>query len=639
MKKVVGVLLITLLCLSAISVPIGALGAFDTDYSAERRDAEKILGRDIPPKYEDFALSCSADDMLHGFPTATVDGVTYAFSDGKLCCTSRSNEHVTTVIDCCDGDNLNRLGTQLIFSVTENGDACIKSYSICDGEYKTVLSLNEGKIKYLYVVNDTDIFFLYNGTVYTCGIDGTRFEKVSSIPYIESFTPTDSGILYAVEANDLLSVYLDDTFILGNASYYSVIQDYLVASVDSEMYQLPISELRSAMSYAEQNGLKEFDVLNYMSAFDLYGTYDAYDILNFNDSAALHSDIADSASAYGLLDERKEFDAHISAVYSAAGDMIIAQANQLMSYPWTPLEDIRSYINSNGNYIVFEAGDQQTGIPYSRRDNFPVNYRSEQRYITYEEGNVFDSDNLGRGKLSLDRFGVEVLNPNSLFYSVEQELINSSPAPGPLYGCDCSGFVSYSWRINRITTKDFKSLSDCTALSLSVSVLRPGDALVRYIGPNSPNHCILIKSVSNSNIVVWEQTPPQTREMTYGISAFNNKYFNITDPYIPYRLNTVNITLNVNGGQTLSPSTYTVAPKFTLENVTLPTPVRSGYRFLGWYTAASGGTKVDSSYVVNADVTLYAHWINQNAVIDSPAIIISNKESHELSDSKNKYWR
>lgn len=90
MKKVVGVLLITLLCLSAISVPISALGAPGIDYSAERCDAEKILGRDIPPKYEDFALSCSADDMLHGFPTATVDGVTYAFSDGKLCCTSRS---------------------------------------------------------------------------------------------------------------------------------------------------------------------------------------------------------------------------------------------------------------------------------------------------------------------------------------------------------------------------------------------------------------------------------------------------------------------------------------------------------------------------------------------------------------------
>ena len=123
MKKIVGVLLIALLCLSAVSVPISALCAAGIDYPADQRDAKKILGRDIPPKYEDFALSCSANDMLHGFPTATVDGVTYAFSDGKLSCASPSDKSVTTILDCCDGDNLNQLGTQLIFSATENGNA------------------------------------------------------------------------------------------------------------------------------------------------------------------------------------------------------------------------------------------------------------------------------------------------------------------------------------------------------------------------------------------------------------------------------------------------------------------------------------------------------------------------------------
>lgn len=45
--------------------------------------------------------------------------------------------------------------------------------------------------------------------------------------------------------------------------------------------------------------------------------------------------------------------------------------------------------------------------------------------------------------------------------------------------------------------------------------------------------------------------------------------------------------------------------------VTLPTPTRSGYNFMGWYTASSGGTKVGnggSSYTPNANVTLYAQW-------------------------------
>jgi len=47
--------------------------------------------------------------------------------------------------------------------------------------------------------------------------------------------------------------------------------------------------------------------------------------------------------------------------------------------------------------------------------------------------------------------------------------------------------------------------------------------------------------------------------------------------------------------------------------VTLPTPTRSGYIFLGWYTAASGGTKVGGagdSYTPSANITLYAQWIS-----------------------------
>lgn len=42
----------------------------------------------------------------------------------------------------------------------------------------------------------------------------------------------------------------------------------------------------------------------------------------------------------------------------------------------------------------------------------------------------------------------------------------------------------------------------------------------------------------------------------------------------------------------------------------LPTPVRSGYIFEGWYTAKSGGTRVSSDSKVSnyRDHTLYAHW-------------------------------
>lgn len=45
--------------------------------------------------------------------------------------------------------------------------------------------------------------------------------------------------------------------------------------------------------------------------------------------------------------------------------------------------------------------------------------------------------------------------------------------------------------------------------------------------------------------------------------------------------------------------------------VTLPTPNRDGYNFLGWYTSAEGGTKVGEgggNYTPTGNVTLYAQW-------------------------------
>ena len=100
------------------------------------------------------------------------------------------------------------------------------------------------------------------------------------------------------------------------------------------------------------------------------------------------------------------------------------------------------------------------------------------------------------------------------------------------------------------------------------------------------------------------------------------------------------VTYNANGG-TVSTSSKTVSQIFTNwntaangsgktynagakysanESVTLyaqyanpsigslPTPTRSGYSFEGWYTSATGGTKITNSTEVTANTTVYAHW-------------------------------
>ena len=65
-------------------------------------------------------------------------------------------------------------------------------------------------------------------------------------------------------------------------------------------------------------------------------------------------------------------------------------------------------------------------------------------------------------------------------------------------------------------------------------------------------------------------------------------------------------TFNGNGGGTPNPSTITKA--YGSELGTLPTCSRTGYTFLGWYTASSGGTKISSTTKIIGTVTYYAQW-------------------------------
>lgn len=67
------------------------------------------------------------------------------------------------------------------------------------------------------------------------------------------------------------------------------------------------------------------------------------------------------------------------------------------------------------------------------------------------------------------------------------------------------------------------------------------------------------------------------------------------------------VTFDANGGSvSTSRKTVTAGGPYG----SLPTPVRNGYTFDGWYTSANGGSKVWDSSIVSQtqDHTLYAHW-------------------------------
>ena len=69
-------------------------------------------------------------------------------------------------------------------------------------------------------------------------------------------------------------------------------------------------------------------------------------------------------------------------------------------------------------------------------------------------------------------------------------------------------------------------------------------------------------------------------------------------------IETYTVDLDANGG-TVVPESLIVEAGSTAN---LPTPSRSGYKFEGWFTAATGGTKVTDQTSITSNMKLYARW-------------------------------
>lgn len=79
------------------------------------------------------------------------------------------------------------------------------------------------------------------------------------------------------------------------------------------------------------------------------------------------------------------------------------------------------------------------------------------------------------------------------------------------------------------------------------------------------------------------------------------------------------VTFDANGGawssgETIETMHYVKIQTDTEKVAAESTPVRDGYTFLGWYTAADGGVRANFEEKVNHPTTLYAHWAKNAAV-------------------------
>ena len=100
----------------------------------------------------------------------------------------------------------------------------------------------------------------------------------------------------------------------------------------------------------------------------------------------------------------------------------------------------------------------------------------------------------------------------------------------------------------------------------------------------------------------------EDKNVTYTANIRDNAGNTNTCTITVRRQNTFTLTYNSNGGNICSPSSRDIS--YGSKYGALCSPTRAGYSFAGWYTEATGGTKITADTTVTAteNQTLYAHW-------------------------------
>ena len=98
------------------------------------------------------------------------------------------------------------------------------------------------------------------------------------------------------------------------------------------------------------------------------------------------------------------------------------------------------------------------------------------------------------------------------------------------------------------------------------------------------------------------------------------------------------ITWDANGG-TIEPTTTIVGREEPLSlyfSESLPIPTKTDYTFMGWFTAASGGTQITTETIVNDNVTYYAQWTLN--IVDPPLDIVDADNTKNTLTINTNGW-
>lgn len=210
------------------------------------------------------------------------------------------------------------------------------------------------------------------------------------------------------------------------------------------------------------------------------------------------------------------------------------------------------------------------------------------------------------------------------WYAVRVEAGNSAGSSG------FSGFY-YLWVSNK-TVPNSPQIKDITKDGNTVTVTWDG---VDYANKYSVQFYNSDKDSRASYESAASSLTLELETARYGVRIFavnsaGNSSANTSFTY--FYLGNITVNLDACGGS-VSENVTTIG--YGDKYGQLPTPAKEGYKFKGWYTAASGGTQITNETVVTTSSThtLYAQWEKAEDFIDTTVTLNNNSYTIDVDNN------
>lgn len=294
----------------------------------------------------------------------------------------------------------------------------------------------------------------------------------------------------------------------------------------------------------------------------------------------------------------------------------------------TPLEEVlkakEASVNENSSMVDGSAVELiENGIPLASASNIIINGID----IGYANGDYFTKDG---SSCANNYWASGRCHKNGVCETASHSECNcmrywptgkKSTCQVDLLASQCFGFARYcQWRAYGVHDgsspslfKNLGSLSSGNSTTSNVKKILLGCAPATHVRTGDDGHSISIISTTSKGAyvaqcnrddycVIWYDYYTWSGLASYLCGRGGIKY---AYSYINSTVTNYKISFDANGG-TCNTKSKSVASGSAIGK--LPTPTRSGYTFVGWYTKASGGSKITSKTTVSEAKTYYAHW-------------------------------